>query len=215
MKLRIVYDNEARPGFKSGWGFSCLIESKGGMVLLDTGWDGSILLWNLKMFGVDPGDIGKIVLSHQHWDHIGGLTSLHEGAEVYAPESFSKHLKAEIARKFKLLEVAGPMEISDGIWTTGELGGDVREQSLVIRTPRGAVVLTGCGHPGVGEILQRASRFGKIFGIVGGLHDFSDYGLLKGLGLIGATHCTSRRDEIRRRFPEEFVECGAGAEIRL
>ena len=51
MKVTIVYDNEALEGFKSGWGFSCYIESNV-KILFDTGWDGNVLLHNLKKIDV-------------------------------------------------------------------------------------------------------------------------------------------------------------------
>ncbi|MEM2046986.1 MAG: hypothetical protein QXQ21_03020 [Candidatus Jordarchaeales archaeon] len=44
MELRIVYDNEAKLGFKSGWGFSCLL---GDHLLFDTGADADVLLFNM------------------------------------------------------------------------------------------------------------------------------------------------------------------------
>lgn len=54
MKLRILYDNNARNGFKEGWGFSFLIETSEEKILFDTGWNGNILLHNMKIAGVNP-----------------------------------------------------------------------------------------------------------------------------------------------------------------
>lgn len=42
MKLKILYDNEAKPGFEKSWGFSCLVELKDEKLLFDTGWDGIV-----------------------------------------------------------------------------------------------------------------------------------------------------------------------------
>jgi 7,8-dihydropterin-6-yl-methyl-4-(beta-D-ribofuranosyl)aminobenzene 5'-phosphate synthase len=51
MKVTIVYDNEANPGFKSGWGFSCLIET-GEKLLFDTGDSGRKLIYNIRQLKV-------------------------------------------------------------------------------------------------------------------------------------------------------------------
>ena len=48
----------------------------------------------------------------------------------------------------------------------------------------------GCSHSGVGNILKAASQFGKPYALIGGLHGFSDFDLVKDLTLICPTHCT-------------------------
>ncbi|MDD2665734.1 MAG: MBL fold metallo-hydrolase [Methanocellales archaeon] len=212
MKLKVIYDNEACKGLKSGWGFSCLIEDER-KVLFDTGWDGSILLYNMKALGIDPKDIEIIVLSHDHWDHIGGLTwvlNLNPGTEVYAPSSFSKRLKEEISSKAKLIEVDGPVKICERIYTTGVLGTTTKEQSLLLETKEGLIVITGCAHPGISAILDRASSIGHVYGIMGGFHGFEDYDLLKDKGFINPCHCTMHKSEISRLFPDTCETNGAG-----
>ena len=79
MKLTIVYDNDIYKkdmGLKADWGFSCLIETEGEAILFDTGAKGEILLENMEILGVNPKSISKIVISHEHWDHNGGLKTL-------------------------------------------------------------------------------------------------------------------------------------------
>ena len=73
MILSIVYDNEAEPGMKKDWGFSCHIETNDTRILFDTGRDGNILLNNMKAMSIYPEEIDIIVLSHAHYDHTGGL----------------------------------------------------------------------------------------------------------------------------------------------
>lgn len=212
MKLKVIYDNEACKGLKSGWGFSCLIEDER-KVLFDTGWDGSILLSNMKALDIDPKDIEIIVLSHDHWDHIGGLTwvlNLNPDVEVYAPHSFSKSLKGEIALKAKLVEVNRPVKICERVYTTGVLGSATKEQSLLLETKEGLIVLTGCAHPGLSAILDRASSIGHVYGVIGGFHGFDDYDLLKDMGFIVPCHCTVHKSEIAQLFPETFETNGAG-----
>ena len=89
------------------------------------------------------------------------------------------------------------------------------EQSLVVKTERGLVVIDGCSHPGVGNILQAASQFGRVYALIGGLHGFREFALLKDLGLVCPCHCTQHISEIKRLYPEKYVEGGAGRVIEL
>jgi len=162
-----VYDNEALPGFGRGWGFSCLIERGEERVLFDTGWDGALLRSNLEELGVRPEGIGRVVLSHAHWDHLGGLTHLlRKNMHLYVPASLSKHLKEELSSRSRLHEVRRAGRIGGGIWTTGELGGEVREQALALKTGKGWVVVVGCAHPGLRRIFSVVLRWGRIAGVV-------------------------------------------------
>jgi 7,8-dihydropterin-6-yl-methyl-4-(beta-D-ribofuranosyl)aminobenzene 5'-phosphate synthase len=212
MKLTVLYDNEAIEGFKKGWGFSCLIEQGGKKILFDTGWDGKKLLHNMKKAGIRKEDLDIIVLSHDHWDHIGGLTRvLHPKAEVYLPASFSMRLKNEISKEARLQEVSGPMEIMEGIYLTGELGTKVKEQALVVNTGNGLLVITGCAHPGLDVILRSAGSFGNVTGAMGGFHDFGELDRLNALSLIVTCHCTKRKNEIAQLFPQSVRPCSAGS----
>ena len=217
MKLSIVYDNEAKEGFKSDWGFSCLIESGDRKLLFDTGASGDILAYNMQQLGIQKEDIEIIALSHEHGDHTGGLGAvLHPGVAVYLPCSFSRRLKKNVAKKAaRVVEVSDPKEIIPGVHTTGELGLGIKEQSLVLDTEEGVVVLTGCAHPGLEIILEAATMFGKLYGVIGGFHGFDKLESLQGLELIIPCHCTVRKKEILSMYPEKTVRCGAGVVIEL
>jgi 7,8-dihydropterin-6-yl-methyl-4-(beta-D-ribofuranosyl)aminobenzene 5'-phosphate synthase len=216
MKLTTVYDNEVYPeasatGLTSEWGFSCLIEVSGERILFDTGGDGSILLRNMERLGIDPNYPATIALSHEHWDHTGGLSDLlmmNHDAEVYLLASFSESFKSKI--KNPVVEVHEPAKICDRVYTTGELGTAIKEQSLVLETKSGMVVITGCAHPGIGEIMNAASEFGAIYGIIGGFHGFSDYHLLNGVTFLSPCHCTQHLSEIVSRFPDTYRKNGVG-----
>jgi len=214
MKVTIVYDNDVlKKGLKPGWGFSCLINND---ILLDTGGDGIALLDNMKRLDITPNDIKSVVLSHGHGDHTGGLLELLEenrDLSVYALTSLSKWLKNQIPAKTKLVEVREQMQIRRDIFTTGELGTYIKEQSLICLDKRGVFVITGCSHPGLHIILNAASKFGEIYGVIGGFHGFSDLGILKGIKLVSPCHCTSYKREIARTFPKQYVRCGAGLVI--
>ena len=211
MKVTVVYDNEVnKEGLKAGWGFSSLIETKSAPpILFDTGADSPTLLHNMRELGIDPKGIGIIVISHAHGDHTGGLSGileLNKDAEIYVPAS----LRGTIPGR-KVTKVTGPLQISEEVFSTGELKGI--EQSLALKTDRGIFVVAGCSHPGVGEIIDAASRWGKVYGIIGGFHGFRDFDRLTGLSLICPCHCTQYKSEIKRLFADECLECGAGLAI--
>ena len=211
MKVTVVYDNEAnKEGLKASWGFSALIENKSApRILFDTGADSPTLLHNMRELGIDPKGIGIIVISHAHGDHTGGLSGileLNKDAEIYVPAS----LRGTIPGR-KVTKVTGPLQISEEVFSTGELKGI--EQSLALKTDRGIFVVAGCSHPGVGEIIDAASRWGKVYGIIGGFHGFRDFDRLGDLSLICPCHCTQYKAEIKRLFADECLECGAGLAI--
>jgi len=217
-RLTVVYDNKASKDFAGSWGFAALIETDHETLLFDTGWDGPLLLKNMKRLNINPTNIRKLIISHQHWDHIGGLPEIlqaNPGIEVYVPASFSKNLKREIEKRSILIEIKEPVEITRGIRSTGELGDKVKEQALVLDTGNGCYVLTGCAHPGLAAILDAASHCGKVKGILGGLHDNEELKRLEGMELIAAGHCTAYKEKIKELYSETFVEIEAGLRLDL
>jgi len=213
MKITIIYDNETiREDLIADWGFACLVEAHGEKILFDTGANGDILLGNMKTLGIDPGSIDRVVISHAHWDHTGGLAAFlgtNRDVALYIPSSY--RVQADAARE--VVVVTGPLEIREGIFSTGELRGV--EQALVVMTEGGPVVVAGCSHPGVGEILRAASAHGTVYALIGGLHGSTEFELMEKLGLVCATHCTEFKGEIASRCPDTCIEGGAGAVIDL
>jgi len=210
MKITIVYDDEIYvPGLTADHGFSCLIETINHRILFDAGADGQILLHNLEKLEIEP-RFDKIVISHNHWDHIGGLPDL-----LGVDGEVDVYTIGRPLRFHRLIEVSGPVEIVDGIYTTGGLGTFIKEQSLVVQSNQGWVVITGCSHPGLETILGVASSFGDIYGIIGGFHGFSRYSLLENMKLICPCHCTVHKREIERLFPKSYVPCGVGRVIKI
>ena len=161
MNLTILYDNCALDGFNSGWAFSCLLESCGKTLLFDTAWDSYRLIENMRRLGIGLDDIDAIFISHNHWDHVGSLAyllNMMDEIPVFVPSSFPKHLKGEIGKRAKLVEIKDACEIMEGFHSTGGLGSDIMEQSLVVKAEKGNVVVCGCSHPGVERILERSRR---------------------------------------------------------
>ena len=200
MKITILYDNNANSGLKSGWGFSCLVDS-GQKILFDTGDNGEKLMYNFEKLNIDPKSIDKVVLSHNHWDHVDGLEGFqrfNSKAEVVHPKAFSQ-----------------TTEISPGIYSTGALGTLPKEQSLVVKAEKGNIVITGCAHPGLDKILQVAKKFGQVYAVLGGFHGFSKLDELEGIQLIAPCHCTEYKQQIKDKYPDEFVEIKAGSVVEI
>lgn len=217
MKLQILYDNKAPNNFKAGWGFSCFIAVNEKKILFDTGWNGFVLLNNMKAAGINPEEIDTIVISHQHWDHIGGLNHVLEytrNPDVYIPESVSENLKNEVKNQANIVEVSEARKVCDNIYTTGELGEKIKEQSLVLCSKKGNIVLTGCAHPGLEVIIKKSREFGEIYGVIGGFHD-SNVDILKGTPLIIPCHCTRKGGEIKTKMPESYKKCEVGYEYDI
>jgi 7,8-dihydropterin-6-yl-methyl-4-(beta-D-ribofuranosyl)aminobenzene 5'-phosphate synthase len=119
-------------------------------------------------------------------------------------------------KDLKQIEVTKPMQITHNIHTTGRLPGTpLDEQSLLIKTDKGLFVVTGCSHPGVKEILRAAEKMGKVIGLLGGLHGFSDFSILKHIQSIYPCHCTKYKKEIMESFPINTYKCGVGLTLEI
>jgi len=125
------------------WGLSMLLECDGLQILLDTG-QGKTLLHNAQAMGVDLANLDKIVLSHAHFDHTGGLLSLLErrkkeidiiahpgvweakygqrpsvGRREYVGIPFQRQALESQGARFQLS--AAPVWLSENIVVTGEI----------------------------------------------------------------------------------------------
>ena len=216
--LTIVYDNNAHNAqLRTEWGFACLVETGQNTVLFDTGGDGTIVLDNMVKLDIDPQAIEAIVLSHAHGDHTGGLHALLDAGAtpvVYVLDSLSLSFKNEVRAYTELVEVKASLEIAPGIHTTGRVGMRIPEQALVIETTDGPIVLTGCAHPGVVEMVRRArqvvDRDPAL--VMGGFHlgqastdqvqTIIDELRQLGVRQVAPCHCTG--DRARRLFADAF-----------
>jgi 7,8-dihydropterin-6-yl-methyl-4-(beta-D-ribofuranosyl)aminobenzene 5'-phosphate synthase len=235
----VVFDNYAHDSaLETDWGFACLVETEDTTVLFDTGADGPILLRNIRALGKDPAAIDAVVFSHEHGDHTGGLTTLLDtGAKptIYAPSAFAAIYKDAWRARTHLVEVPGmPSEILPGFYSTGFLtapGGlePMVEQALIVQTPEGWVLVTGCAHPGVVKLARRASEAtGRELALVmGGFHlvdssagriraiidDLREMGVEK----AAPSHCSGdrARDLFSAAFGENCIPSGVGAVITI
>jgi 7,8-dihydropterin-6-yl-methyl-4-(beta-D-ribofuranosyl)aminobenzene 5'-phosphate synthase len=233
LTITVIYDNNLSDRrLKSSWGFSALVEYRESSLLFDTGGDGQILMENMRILGIDPTQIDNVVLSHAHGDHTGGLTALLEADAkpvVYLLPSFPVSFKRQIEQRTQINEVSPGQSFTEGLWTTGEMGSTTPEQALVIQTGQGLVVITGCAHPGIVAIVQRArDMFSEPVRLVlGGFHLGSKSAaeinaILKdfrrlGVEQVAPCHCTGERaiQMFAAEYGEDFLQVGAGSVIRL
>jgi 7,8-dihydropterin-6-yl-methyl-4-(beta-D-ribofuranosyl)aminobenzene 5'-phosphate synthase len=233
LSITVIYDNNPyKAGLKTGWGFSCLVKGNKKVVLFDTGGDGSTLLANIKKLGINPGEIDMVVLSHIHGDHMGGLARFLEknsNVTVFIPQSFPGDLKREIKRYgAHVVAVKESMKICKGIYSTGELGSDIKEQSLVIHDKRGLIIITGCAHPGIVNVINKSKYLFRrdIFLLVGGFHLFKKSSIelkkivadLKKAGVqyIGPCHCSGdkAREVLKETYNKNYKNVGVGRVIQ-
>jgi 7,8-dihydropterin-6-yl-methyl-4-(beta-D-ribofuranosyl)aminobenzene 5'-phosphate synthase len=234
LRIGIVYDNSTfNPRLKPANGFSCLVNSRQKTILFDTGGNGPTLLENMAKMGIDPREIDLIMLSHNHPDHVGGLPGFLErnaGETIYLPGSSAKQSeeRARLAGA-KWVDVYESREISVNLFSTGILGRQIQEQSLVLKTSNGLVVITGCAHPGLITILQRAKEIGRdeVYLLLGGFHleghsassiesivqRIRDLGVKK----VAPCHCSGdlARGLFRQHYGQDFIDVGVGKIILL
>ncbi|MDD5156212.1 MAG: MBL fold metallo-hydrolase, partial [Candidatus Omnitrophica bacterium] len=139
MRIKVIFDKGALDkNLHTGWGVSFLIDDK---ILFDTGEKGHWLIENMDNLGVDVAGIEAVVISHDHWDHTGGLWEIlkeKRGLKVYSCPGFSKEFKEKAKElQAQLIEAAKLTEIAPNIFITGEIPGAYHGKYM----PEQAVVL--------------------------------------------------------------------------
>jgi len=231
LTITILYNNIGYDrSLETAWGFSALVERDGQVLLFDTGGDGAILMRNMAALGVDPGRIQTIVLSHIHEDHIGGLNAvLNTGLQttIYIPPSFPASFKNSFKQSASLIEVMPGQTITDGVLTTGEMGTSIPEQALIIRTTKGMVIVTGCAHPGVANLVDRAITLvgDPVYLVMGGFHlggasNAQITSILEAfrrmdVQKVAPSHCTGDTaiNMFKEEYGDNFIESGVGSVI--
>lgn len=264
LKVSILVENTVGVsyGVFAEWGLSMLLDFGKELILFDTGQLGS-LINNAQVMGVDLRKIAKVVLSHGHYDHTGGLLAflkLRGKVPVYAhSDLFASHCirDGDTNRRYigvpfclEQLESAGadfcwyrePQEISPGLWVSGEIPrrtvfekGDDRlvqfnpnklikdpihdDLSLFYKTDKGLVIILGCAHSGLVNIIEHSKIVTgqkNIRAIIGGTHlgpvdstqQEGTIEYLKSLNLecLAPNHCTGlpMASRLASEFPKQF-----------
>ena len=238
-KIVMIYNNTGTsPNLKNAWGLSIWIEREKNTILFDTGGDGSILKGNIQNLSLNSDKLTKIVISHNHWDHINGIRYILEKTlnkpKIYVVdndlEGFNNLLPGS-----KINGISKSMQIEPEVWTTGQLigslnGNQIFEQSLILIQNNSIVLLTGCSHPGIVQIVKRTREIfpdKKIECIAGGFHLMTALESevikisedLKNLGVkkIAPSHCTGEKaiSCFRNEWGDNFIELDLGMEMSL
>ena len=223
LDLTILCDNYPNEDLVCEWGFSVLIETKDLTVLLDTGQSYSGLRENSLALNKDLSEVDYVVISHEHWDHVGGLSYIDEinpGVTVYVPE----HIESQtfnIINQSSLnpIKVSDTTIIGDGFAVIGELYGPPYEQALAVNVKDvGLVCFVGCSHPGVDNHVEKAIEdLGyNTYMVIGGFHMVSateqviqltiDRLLELGVQKIYPTHCSGDlfRQYLADNYPLQY-----------
>lgn len=233
MNIKIIADGPSKLGkYFNVWGISILIDKD---ILFDTFSDGNIIRRNFKKYDINVKQIKNIVISHEHWDHTDGLWWVLENNNnviVYICENSSEEFKQKIkSYGCNLKEVTNKMQIKSNIYSTGQIRGDynnkpVYEQALVITVNNKNLLITGCSHPGIISIIQRAESIDnkKVSMIIGGLHLYNkskheienlavDLQLLT--DKIAPCHCTGNAaiKIFKKEIPDKYIDITSGSEI--
>ncbi|ADI83228.1 MBL fold metallo-hydrolase [Geobacter sulfurreducens] len=273
-RITILCDNTVGPvsGTLGEHGFAALVEWEGGSLLFDTGM-GETLLRNAQRLGRNLAAVPRVVISHGHYDHGGGLWPLlrtcgsktvlaHPGifAPRYRVKDTGDPLSIGIPFDEAFLRGQGAQfdfndrfrEVGPGLYLTGEVPrttafetGDTGlfcdeagcrpdpisdDQSLVIRTERGLVLLLGCCHAGVvntarwalectGETVVHTVIGGTHLGFCGREQLDETVKSLRELGvhkLVGS-HCTgfAAAARLMHEFPGRFHPSAVGYTLEV
>jgi 7,8-dihydropterin-6-yl-methyl-4-(beta-D-ribofuranosyl)aminobenzene 5'-phosphate synthase len=248
IRIAVTYDNNpCEQGLETDWGFAAFITGAEKTILFDTGpATANSLLDNMQKLVIEPECVEIIVLSHIHGDHTGGLSSFLEtnsNVTIYLLKSFPKKFKDNARNSgAKIIEVNpvksktstsngvnGTLKICENVYSTGQLGKWIKEQSLIIQTDKGLVVIIGCAHPGIVKIIKTVKDLMKddIFLVIGGFHlEWASKGRIEKIistfkrldvRYVGPCHCSGHkaRSLFEKHFGSNYINIGAGKVITL
>ena len=185
----------------------------------------------LERLGIAPGDVGLLIATHAHYDHIGNLGSFPAAELVLAEREyafwtgplasrplFATSAEAEDIDRLRQAHedgrirlVSGREPITEGIDAI-DVGGHTPGQLIVLITAgRGEVVIASDALHYYEEMAHD-----RPFAHVTDLPAMYDcYGLLRGLAAGGAREIVAGHDpDVMRRFPEAAGET-AGLAVRI
>ena len=276
LKVTILVENTVGVplGLVSEWGLSMLLNFSDERILFDTGEQGN-LIRNSQILDHDLRQVDRVILSHGHYDHTGGLLEFLQfrgRVPVYAHSGlftghYGRGLNGQedkyIGVPFRPEQLASagaefhwhrePVELRPGLWLSGEIprvtlferGDDklvehregqtvqdimLDDFSLFYVTDQGLVIILGCAHAGLVNIVEHAKQVtgeSRVTAIIGGTHlgpasldqqqQTIDY--LKGLSLtcLAPNHCTGlgMMSKLAAEFPGVFTWAAAGTTLEF
>jgi 7,8-dihydropterin-6-yl-methyl-4-(beta-D-ribofuranosyl)aminobenzene 5'-phosphate synthase len=148
-KILNMYSDNVLAGknLEGGWGLSFYVAVGEEEILFDLGADGEVLMHNIKALGLKAENIDKVVLSHAHVDHTGGLPSflksrtaatlpiiahpqVLENKALLGSQSsigFPK-LSQELSKKITLHLSTNSIQVLPKLFTTGQISMDERKE---------------------------------------------------------------------------------------
>ncbi len=232
--LFLICDN--RPflrGYLPSWGLSLGVREEGEWTLFDLGNSPEVFLHNFTRSGGDLKQVRRIILSHLHHDHAGGLAAFslnRRPVELYLPEPIPPEDIRQLNAYHFDVKIVPPKGIQTGKFQVFPVpGGDPPEQLLIMENGEGLGILTGCAHYGIENgLLKVRERFKRPITLVcGGFHlafrpDEETEQVLNvfyhlSVEKIAPCHCTGDRaiERFRQRFPNRFLRVGAGWRLTL
>ncbi|BDR91520.1 MBL fold metallo-hydrolase [Vulcanisaeta souniana] len=222
MRLTVINDNKANPPLLNDWGWSVLIETDKWVLLYDANTEPRVMEYNIKALNIDHGKIDAAFLSHYHADHYGGFRYIGEikkGLVVYVPETDNTLGRWGL----NPVVVSDPREILEDTITTGVMRGmGVNEHSLIIKlNGYGSVIVVGCSHPGIDNIVKRGyGLFGDVYLVVGGFHGPTRQQLdsvAKYSRYVCPAHCSGdeARHYVSTRYPGKYCDVRTGSILNL
>jgi len=162
---------KAEDGYQSEFGYSVFVRFEGASILFDTGVTPEGLEQNLRTAGIDPKSLDVLVLSHNHSDHIGGISYIRRtnpDIVVYGPPR--QEIDNRPVTQLEDIERITPNLYVLSTHTDSPTQGISDELSLVMRTEDGPYLLTACSHTGVARIVKKATEItgSQIFHYTGG-----------------------------------------------
>jgi len=231
-----VYDNVLyNKNLKYGWGFSCYIEHKDKKILFDTGNDSYTLFYNMEKIGINAELLDFLIVSHNHWDHTGGLIAAAKACKhslTYVGASFSKKFIEEISGENNECKTVADIVYlcNKNILIGPELSNNgLKEIAVALKHEKGLIIITGCAHPGIINIIKELKKKcpENIYLVLGGFHlydkplaqikdivtEFKELGVCK----VAPCHCTGEKaiELFREEYENNFIDFHTGSTMKI